>query len=67
MFYTDDPATDFDRWDADQERKRERHVRGRCTHCGEDVYDWEDYYDIEGDLLHEDCLVSWAEQYKVGA
>ena len=65
MFYTDDPVRDFDCWDAEQERKRERCCRGRCTHCGEDVYDYDDYYDIEGDiLLHDDCLIDWAAQYR---
>lgn len=64
MYYTDDPVADFNRWDADMERRREEHCRGRCTHCGEEVYDYDDYYDIEGELLHEDCLYDWAAQYK---
>ena len=63
-FYSDNPVRDFSRWDAEQERKRERHCRGACTHCGEDIYDWEDYYDIDGTLLHDDCLIDWAAQYK---
>ena len=65
-YYSDDPVRDFDRWDADQERRRERCHRGRCTHCGEDVYEYDDYYDIEGDLVHSECLVDWAEQYRRG-
>lgn len=66
-YYSDDPVRDFDRWDADQERSRMRHRRGKCIHCGEDVYDYDDHYDIDGDLIHEDCLSGWAEQYRRGA
>ena len=64
MFYTDDPVRDFERYDAHQEERRRRRRRGTCSHCGEDVYDYEDYYDIDGELLHDDCLRGWAEQYK---
>lgn len=65
--WTDDPVRDFDRWDAMMERQRESCCRGRCTHCGEDVYDYEDHYDIDGDLFHEECLLDWAQQYRRGA
>ena len=63
-FYSDDPVRDFDRWDAEMERNRMRHRRGRCIHCDEDIYEGEPHYDIDGDLLHEDCLWGWAQEYK---
>ncbi len=64
MCWTDDPVADFNRYDMEMERKRERHYKGECIHCREAVYDYDDHYDMEGDLLHEDCLYGWAEQYK---
>ena len=64
-FYSDDPAMDFTRWDAEQERNREKHHRGSCAHCGADIYEYDDYYDFEGEwLVHDNCLVDWAAQYK---
>lgn len=64
MCWTDDPVADFKRWDGEMHRRQERCRRGRCLHCGEDIYDYEDYYDVDGILLHEDCLFDWAAQYK---
>lgn len=64
-FYTDDPVRDAANYDAYQEKRRQRHRRGRCFHCRESVYGWEDHYELEGDiLLHEDCLLGWAERYR---
>ena len=36
-----------------------------CAACGEPVFAWEDRYDIEGEIIHSDCLSEWAEKYKV--
>jgi hypothetical protein len=38
-------------------------VIGKC-YCGEDILSNEDYYDIDGELIHEDCLREWAEQFR---
>lgn len=38
---------------------------GYCEHCKEAVYRYEDYYDIDGELVHEDCLTDWAKKYLV--
>lgn len=44
--------------------EKESEVIGYCAHCDEPIYEGEDYYDIEGDvILHEDCLTDWARQY----
>jgi len=37
---------------------------GECAECGDLIYKHEDYYDIDGMLLHEECLTDWAAQYK---
>lgn len=43
-------------------------IVGYCAYCKEAIYDWEDHYEMEGDvLLHDDCLTSWADQYRVTA
>lgn len=48
-----------DHYDLDE------HKIGTCAGCGGDIYDDESYYDIDGELVHEDCLDRWAEQYRV--
>ena len=35
MFRTDDPVADFNRWDADQQRKLKR--LPKCARCGEHI------------------------------
>ena len=48
-----------DHYDPDE------HKIGACAGCGGDIYDDESYYDIDGELVHEDCIDRWAEQYRV--
>lgn len=36
---------------------------GKCW-CGDHIHADEDYYEIDGVLLHEDCLRDWAKQYR---
>ena len=43
----------------------EAEVIGKCEHCGDDIYASEDYYEIEGEIIHEDCLREWAEKFLV--
>lgn len=38
---------------------------GRCAACKEPIYATEDRYDMDGDLLHEDCLTEWAQPHLV--
>ena len=40
-------------------------IVGECAACGDLIYAHEERYDIEGELIHEDCLSDWAEQFKV--
>ena len=64
MCWTDDPVADFDTWDRRQYEEQERHNIGKCAHCREPVYDYEEHYDFDGDLVHDDCLRGWAENFK---
>lgn len=53
MYKTDDPIADYDRWDAEQARWRER--LPECEMCGERIED--DYaYDIDGSIICPDCM-----------
>lgn len=55
MYRTDDPAADYDRWDADQARKIEK--LPVCADCGEPVMD-DHYYLINDEVICPDCLES---------
>lgn len=53
MIFTDDPLSDFDRYD----RQQEEWLKSLpvCDCCGEPIQD-EYCYEINGDLICEDCL-----------
>lgn len=55
----DDPVAD-----AEDHANRDMPIIGICEHCNEPIYTWEDYYDIEGTLLHDECSFDWLRQYK---
>ena len=38
----------------------EDEVFAECDQCGGEIYVGEEYYDIDGDLIHEDCLCDYA-------
>ena len=38
-------------------------IVGICESCRGEIRADETYYDIEGDLLHEECLLDWAWKY----
>lgn len=40
-------------------------VVGECAACGDLIYAHEERYDIEGELIHADCLTDWAKKYEV--
>lgn len=66
MAWTDNPVADFDTWDRRQNAEQEWHRKGKCAHCGEDIYDYSDHYDFDGVLVCDDCLIDWARNFKVG-
>lgn len=55
MYYSDDPARDFDRYDMEQERKRARLPICDNRKCRRQI-DAEHYYEIDGDILCEKCM-----------
>lgn len=38
---------------------------GRCAACKRSILASEDHYDIDDDLIHEDCLTDWAKPHLV--
>lgn len=53
MRLSGDPYADFDRWDAEQERRLAR--LPKCTVCGEPIHQ-EDAVCIDGKYYCDDCL-----------
>ena len=54
VFYrTDDPAADFDRYDAEQQKQLEKCPK--CSMCDEHIQD-EHYYEINDEVICEECL-----------
>lgn len=53
FYRTDDPGRDFDRMDAEYARYHAR--LSKCEKCKATIED-EDYYEIEGEILCEDCM-----------
>ena len=60
MFYTDDPVSDFERHDAQQEKWLQS--RPVCEVCGDHIQD-EHLYDIDGDLVCEECLAEYMKEH----
>lgn len=38
-------------------------VVGYCACCGDEIYEGDDVYEIDGDLIHDDCLREYAEKF----
>lgn len=55
MFFTrtDDPLADFERHDAEQQRRLDK--LPRCGYCDEPITD-DIYYEINGECVCEECL-----------
>lgn len=55
IFRSDDPNRDFDRWDAEQNRLREK--LPVCDVCDQTIDS--DYYHINGDNICADCMETY--------
>lgn len=54
VFYrTDDPAADFDRYDAEQQKQLEK--RPKCSMCDEYIQS-DQFYEINDEVICEECL-----------
>lgn len=45
--------------------EKELEALGYCAECDEPVYVDQEHYDIEGELVHDECLTDWAKKYLV--
>lgn len=43
----------------------EPEIVGECAECKDLIYAYEERYDIEGELIHAECLTDWARKYEV--
>lgn len=64
MAWTDEPALDAECYNEEMECRRKRSRRGRCAICGGDINSFDDYYNVYGELLCDDCLLDWAAQFR---
>lgn len=53
MFYSDDPALDFDRYCDAQQAELDK--LPKCAYCGEPIQD-EHYYEICDEVICEECV-----------
>lgn len=53
VFYTDNPARDFNRWDAAQEKRLAK--LPLCADCGEPIQD-DCYYQINDEAICLSCI-----------
>lgn len=37
-------------------------IVGYCDHCGGEIYEGEEIYEIDGDVVHEDCLLDYVKE-----
>lgn len=58
--YSDNPIRDFERHDRKQSEWLDS--LPRCEHCGDPIQD-EDYYEIDGAPVHEDCLTDYCNKH----
>lgn len=56
MPWTNDPLADFDRWDAEQNRRLE--TLPVCVDCENHIQDETAYY-IDGEWICKDCMSSY--------
>ena len=59
MYRTDDPERDFDRWEAEREKKLI--VLPVCAYCDEPIQD-DELYDFDGELVCCDCVRDYIDE-----
>jgi len=47
-----------------EDARKENEPLGQCEWCCGEIDSWEDYYDIDGVLVHDDCVLNYLRQYK---
>lgn len=57
---TDDPIADYDRYDAEQQKRLDS--LPKCDHCKNPIQD-DTYYEIEGDNVCWECLREYCDEH----
>lgn len=55
----DDPIAD-----AHDYANRDVPSRGVCAVCNQPIPTWDTYYEIEDELIHDDCIYDWTSQFR---
>lgn len=58
-YFRDDPVAD-----AEEYANRPTPIVGRCVECGKAIATWEIRYEIQGDLICDDCIYEWLAQFR---
>ena len=59
MFMSDDPLRDYDRYEAEQEKRLSK--LPHCADCDEPIQDETAYY-INGEWICEDCMDTYRQE-----
>ena len=54
----------MDSYDLWKTTEPERDSKCKCVYCGCELYECEEYYDIEGEILCEDCARGWLDEHR---
>lgn len=46
------------------EEKEELDPIAQCECCGSEIMPWEDYYDIDGTFIHDECGLDYLKQFR---
>ena len=57
MFYTDNPLSDFHRYDAEREAEHQAYIESlpRCEYCRRPI-DEDTCFEVSDEYYHEDCF-----------
>lgn len=56
---TSDPIADAERYS-----NRDIPIRGKCSMCKEDIPTWDIYYEIDGELICDNCINDYIAQFR---
>lgn len=59
-----DKSFEIAQWQYDNYLPPEQVVVCECDVCGDDIYEGDDHYVIDGDVFHIDCIHDWARLFR---
>lgn len=64
MNRTDDPVRDAERYAEHLEEISRTMEHLTCIYCGRPIYPGDGFYELEGNVVCEDCLLDYAQRLK---